>query len=697
MRPHRSYFLLALLSTLAFAGVAVAGGVEGGACSRADTLATLPLEDRGDLVAWEATKALVEAEGYEVTAGQLIRYQEAADAFGTDLQWATATHAALLALVGVEEERERVAAYCQDLLAGMSRVRPTRRSRMFNLVGNAKSALGDESGSIPAYLKAIETAAGPDSLHTLSNAYGNYALSLLTLGDTATALEATQHCIELTSTFEDPVARAYNNVWDYMTLANLYFNRANFDSAHANLARGVAAFYTFAPDYPRYERLGEFVWDVQFNFFMYDGEYAAAHRMVDSLRKVGASFADLAEAEWFAKQERYAEAIAVLDTIEEGNAKLERQRLQLLIDYARALGDETAVAKYALAKAERAEADKRNNQASFAALAAEHRERFAAQAAAKAEQHAAEIALLRSRQRLWMALTVGLLALASAIYAYRRYRRSDERSRKLSNIVLRQDEDLARVNAQLGAQLRALEEFNHLLSHDLREPLRSISGFAKLIGRRISAYPAVAEDFAFLTAGIDQLGALHVAVERYRKIKEQPPRYEDADLAAVARAIGEEVSAPYAGATVEVVVRARHDTIATVDLESFRIALAELIGNALIFSYAVPVVCVRVTLGRERVTIAVQDNGIGIDEQYGEHVFGVFKRLNRREEFGGAGMGLAIARVAAGRLSGTLSLAWSELGRGSRFELTFPYVPPARERRLVRGVFAAPTGRPAAA
>src|SRR5690606_34712931 len=109
------------------------------------------------------------------------------------------------------------------------------------------------------------------------------------------------------------------------------------------------------------------------------------------------------------------------------------------------------------------------------------------------------------------------------------------------------------------------------------------------------------------------------------------------------------------------------------DPELLRIAFAELIGNAVRFTAAREKA--RITVGAERraqdVEYWVADDGVGFDARFAGKLFRVFERLHSREEFPGAGAGLAVVRRIAERHGGRVA-AEGELQRGATFRISLP-------------------------
>jgi light-regulated signal transduction histidine kinase (bacteriophytochrome) len=113
-----------------------------------------------------------------------------------------------------------------------------------------------------------------------------------------------------------------------------------------------------------------------------------------------------------------------------------------------------------------------------------------------------------------------------------------------------------------------------------------------------------------------------------------------------------------------------HDLLPAVLADEMQLTqlFQNLVGNAIKYQKSgVPRVHVTATMnGDKKWTFAVKDNGLGIDPQYFERIFGMFQRLHKREEFAGTGIGLAICKKIAERHGGNISVE-SSPGHGSTF------------------------------
>jgi light-regulated signal transduction histidine kinase (bacteriophytochrome) len=237
--------------------------------------------------------------------------------------------------------------------------------------------------------------------------------------------------------------------------------------------------------------------------------------------------------------------------------------------------------------------------------------------------------------------------------------------------------ELTRSNAEL-------EQFAYVASHDLQEPLRKIQAFGDLLAA---------------TAGValDEQGRLYVermqdAARRmqglindlltFARLTSQARAFEEVDLARVAQEVVSDLEERLrrTGGRVEVGELPRLQS----DPTQMRQLLQNLVGNALKFHRpeVPPVVVLRyrplrdvAARGRARAAalceIAVEDNGIGIEEKYLERIFAPFQRLHGRGEYEGTGMGLAICRKIVERHGGRIT-AHSTPGQGTTFLVTLP-------------------------
>jgi PAS domain S-box-containing protein len=239
----------------------------------------------------------------------------------------------------------------------------------------------------------------------------------------------------------------------------------------------------------------------------------------------------------------------------------------------------------------------------------------------------------------------------------------------------RANEDLERRvkerTRELEDSVRELEAFTYTVAHDLRAPLRAIVGCSEIIVQDyadlFASRPELADYFGRITSGATKMDALINDLLSFSRLSRSDLKLEVLPLeAAVTEAksrLGDEVAK--CGGRVDVDlplprVRGHRSTIVQV--------VFNLLSNALKFVRPGDRPEVRITAqtSGNRVTLRVQDNGIGIDPAFRDRIFGVFERLNQSEHYPGTGIGLAIVRRAVERMGGTCGME-SEPGKGSCF------------------------------
>lgn len=237
-------------------------------------------------------------------------------------------------------------------------------------------------------------------------------------------------------------------------------------------------------------------------------------------------------------------------------------------------------------------------------------------------------------------------------------------------------EMLAAANVKLERSNKELLDFAYIASHDLREPMRKISAFGQLLQESLKGKldEDEEENFAFMIDGATRMQQMIDDLLVYSRVstKAKPPARVDLnavidDLKNVELAVQVEET----GGVINVL-----EPLPPLHADPSQIhqLLQNLLGNGLKYRRkgVPPVITVR---GREvngkMVRIEVQDNGIGIEEQYCANIFGMFKRLHSREDYEGSGIGLAICKKIVERHGGEIGVE-SNPGVGSTFWFTVP-------------------------
>ncbi|MCX6951653.1 MAG: ATP-binding protein [Verrucomicrobia bacterium] len=236
------------------------------------------------------------------------------------------------------------------------------------------------------------------------------------------------------------------------------------------------------------------------------------------------------------------------------------------------------------------------------------------------------------------------------------------------------EQRVAARTAALETAHRELESFSYSISHDLRAPLRHISGYVDMLSTELGATlaPEPRRHLNVIASASVEMGQLIDDLLAFSRLARTEQQRERVDLdKLVAEAIGR-LELATKDRPVEWHVAALPAVIA--DRALLRQVWANLLGNAVKFTRGRTPARIEIGVAGEeagRVVLCVRDNGAGFDMRYADKLFGVFRRLHRAEEFEGTGIGLATVRQIVNRHGGRV---WAEArpNEGAAFYFALP-------------------------
>ncbi|HYI97845.1 MAG TPA: ATP-binding protein [Bryobacteraceae bacterium] len=233
-------------------------------------------------------------------------------------------------------------------------------------------------------------------------------------------------------------------------------------------------------------------------------------------------------------------------------------------------------------------------------------------------------------------------------------------------------DELRRSNHRLQQTNDELERFAYIASHDLQEPLRTMSIYAQLLRRQYGG--TLGEEanqmLDFIRGGSARMQELVAAIMEFSRSQGHSPEFANVNVNSVLAVAKANLSSAIAEHEASIVA----DELPVLHCDPTHLArvFQNLISNALRFRSAVPPE-IKIAAVRDANVwrFSVEDNGIGIAPEYKERIFHLFARLHPWTKIPGAGIGLAVCKRIIEHHGGTIWVE-SEDGRGSTFYFTVP-------------------------
>jgi signal transduction histidine kinase len=269
----------------------------------------------------------------------------------------------------------------------------------------------------------------------------------------------------------------------------------------------------------------------------------------------------------------------------------------------------------------------------------------------------------------WLAFALGALLAAVAAWLLGSAQRTERRALALAE---RMTEHLRTSQTELARSNAELERFAYVASHDLREPLRTVTGFLGLLSRRHrDRLDDEGQEFVELAvAGAKRMDALIAELLEYSRAGRGESRADAVDVEAAWNVAVRNLGAAIAESGAE--VTAGPLPVVLADRGEMVQLLQNLVSNAIKYrGEHPPRIHIDAVPHGDEWEIAVADDGPGIDPRHHERIFVLLHRLHRRDEVEGTGIGLAICKKIIERHGGRIWVESAE-GQGARFAFTLP-------------------------
>lgn len=251
---------------------------------------------------------------------------------------------------------------------------------------------------------------------------------------------------------------------------------------------------------------------------------------------------------------------------------------------------------------------------------------------------------------------------------------SDVTARKHSeNQILELNRQLTGKIDQVTEVNQELEAFSYSVSHDLRAPLRHISGFADKLNSQLGASgdPRLLHYCTIIADSARRMSSLIEDLLAYSRLGQHALRLAPVDLQSLVEEVRATLASSIEGRRIE--WRIAPLPVVIGDASMLRLAWQNLVENAIKYSASRDPARIEIGFGEQagEREFWIRDNGVGFDMKYADKLFGVFQRLHKASEFEGTGIGLASVRRIVARHGGHVR-AEGEVDQGATIRFTLP-------------------------
>lgn len=237
------------------------------------------------------------------------------------------------------------------------------------------------------------------------------------------------------------------------------------------------------------------------------------------------------------------------------------------------------------------------------------------------------------------------------------------------------EEELNMAIEELKRSNEELQQFAYVSSHDLQEPLRTIASFSQLLERRYKGrLDSDADEFIdFIVEAAVRMKAQIEGLLEYSRVGTKGREFQAVNMDEILTKTIYNLNASIKESNAEITVDELPNV--TGDGEQLQRVFQNLLSNAIRFRKCEEPLKIHISANKDiydkEYVFSVQDNGIGIEEQYSERIFTIFRRLHTRDVYKGTGIGLSIVKRIIERHGGRIWVE-SEFGVGSTFYFTIP-------------------------